>query len=97
MPRIVRTAEAEEDLIGIWLYIAQDNPAAADDTVRSVDEKCSMLAEFPKIGKPVPELREEMRRWPVGRYLILYREIPDGVEIVRVIHGARDLKRALQG
>jgi hypothetical protein len=30
MPEIQRTAQAEEDLIELWIYIAQDNPAAAD-------------------------------------------------------------------
>ena len=37
-----------------------------------------------------------MRRWPIGQYLILYREMSGGVEIVRVIHGKRDLQRALR-
>jgi toxin ParE1/3/4 len=97
MRRIVRTAEAEQDLIGTWFYIAQDNPAAADDTLRRIDAKFSMLAENPKIGKALPDLRKDMRRWPSGRYLILYREIPDGIEIVRVVHGARDLNRVMRG
>jgi len=29
----------------------------------------------------------------VGRYLILYRAVDDGVEIVRVVHGARDMEQ----
>ena len=76
MRTVVRTTEAEEDLIGIWIYIARDNPAAADDTLRGIEEKFSMLAENPRIGKALPELRKGMRRWPFGEYLILYREIP---------------------
>ena len=96
MRTVVRTTEAEEDLIGIWIYIARDNPAAADATLRGIDEKFSMLAENPRIGRALPELRKGMRRWPFGEYLILYREIPEGVEIVRVVHGARDLKRVMQ-
>jgi toxin ParE1/3/4 len=96
MPRLFRAAEAEEDLIEIWLYIARDNPAAADDMLRLIDEKFMLLAENPKLGRALPELRAGMRRWPLGDYLILYREMPGGVEIVRVIHGKRDLKRALR-
>lgn len=95
MPRFLRSAEAEEDLIKIWLHIAQDNPAAADKMLRHIDEKSVLLAAKPKLGRALPELREGMRRWPIGQYLILYREIAGGVEIVRVVHGKRDLKRAL--
>lgn len=95
MPRLLRSTEAEEDLIKIWLVIAQDNPAAADTMLRHIDEKFVLLARNPKLGRALPELREGMRRWPIGQYLILYREISGGVEIVRVIHGKRDLKRAL--
>jgi toxin ParE1/3/4 len=96
MPRFLRSAEAEEDLLKIWLDIAQDNPRAADKMLRHIDEKCVLLAENPKLGRALPELREGMRRWPVGQYLILYRELSDGVEVVRVVHGKRDLKRALR-
>jgi toxin ParE1/3/4 len=96
MPRVFRSGEAEEDLIGIWLHIAKDNMAAADDMLRRIDEKFVLLAENPKLGRALPELRASMRRWPLGDYLILYREMSGGVEIVRVIHGKRDLKRALR-
>jgi toxin ParE1/3/4 len=96
MPRFLRSAEAEEDLIKIWLDIARDNPPAADRMLRHIDEKFVLLAENPKLGRALPELREGMRRWPVGQYLILYREISGAVGIVRIVHGKRDLKRALQ-
>ncbi|MFZ1107870.1 MAG: type II toxin-antitoxin system RelE/ParE family toxin [Rhodomicrobium sp.] len=96
MPRVLRSAEAEEDLIEIWLDIAKDNPPAADRMLRHIDEKFVLLAGNPKLGRALPELREGMRRWPIGQYLILYREISGGVEIIRIVHGKRDLKRALQ-
>ena len=64
--------------------------------LRYIDEKFVLLAENPKLGRALPELREGMRRWSIGQYLILYREITGGVEIVRVVHGKRDLKRALR-
>lgn len=95
MSRVFRTDEAEEDLIKIWFDIAPDNPAAADKMLRRIDEKFVLLAGNPKLGRALPELCEGMRRWPIGQYLILYREIAGGVEIVRVIHGRRDLQRAL--
>ena len=64
--------------------------------LRHIDEKFVLLAENPKLGRALPEPREGMGHRPIGRYLILYREITGGVEIVRVVHGKRDLKRALR-
>jgi toxin ParE1/3/4 len=78
-----RSHRAEEDLIEIWTFIAQDNVGA--------DEACGQLAEHPLMGPARPDLAAELRYFIVGSYLILYREAPAGVEIVRVVHGARHL------
>jgi toxin ParE1/3/4 len=45
----------------------------------------------PNIGRARPELRPDLRSFPYGGYLILYRAVADGVEIVRVVHAARNL------
>jgi len=50
MPGIRRTAQAEEDLIDLWLYIAQDNPSAADRLLDEIEDKCSLLAANPQLG-----------------------------------------------
>ena len=84
-----KTAQAEDDLIDIWLYIAQDNPTAADDLLDTFEEKGRMLAEHPALGQERPDIAEGFRYLPVGRYLMLYRAIPGGIELVRVIHGMR--------
>lgn len=85
------TAQAEEDLIDIWVYISQDNPAAADDLLDEIDGKCALLAANPYMGPARSDIAPELRYFPVGRYLILYRVITDGVQVVRVVHGARRL------
>ena len=92
MPPFQRTAEAENDLLSIWDYIAQDNPDAATRLLRTIDEKCALLAVHPQLGPARPDIAPDMRYFPVGSYLILYRIIRDMVEIVRVVHGARDLE-----
>ena len=46
-----KTARAEEDLIDIWLYISQDNPAAADSLLDTFEEKGWLLAENTKLGR----------------------------------------------
>ena len=56
---------------------------------------------MPRLGRVVKRVKtsERLRTWlsPAFRnYLIFYRELPDGVEIVRVLHGARDIQRILE-
>jgi len=92
MPVIRRTVQAEEDLIDIWLYIAQDSPAAADRLFDEIEKKLSLLADQPQLGPTRPDIAEGCRYFPVGSYLILYRIIPDGIEVVRVVQGSRRLE-----
>ena len=91
MPSCIRTARAEEDLIEIWLYIAGDNPGAADKLLDRIEATFGLLAENPALGPARPDLAPMLRYFVVRNYLILYRQIDDGVEIVRVVHGARHL------
>lgn len=97
MPSFSRTHQAEEDLIDIWRFIAEDDPLAADRLLDRIDNACSHLAENPQLGPARPDLRLELRYMIVARYLILYRVMAEGVEIVRVVHGARDLPRLFRG
>ena len=91
MPAIKRTARAEEDLIDIWLYIAHDDVRAAERLLDDIEEKFLLLAAQPSLGPARPDIAPGLRYLPVRRYLILYREITGGIEIVRVVHGARDV------
>jgi len=91
MPRIVRTRRARQDLIDIWRYVASNNPAAADALLDRVDEKSALLARNPRLGAERSDIRPGLRYFVVGEYLILYRIIEDGIEVVRVVHGRRDL------
>lgn len=91
MATIQRTAQAEEDLIEIWIYIAQDNPRAADRVLDEIEQRFFALVENPLMGRLRPDIAPELRYFVVGNYLILYRTISDGIQIVRVVHGARDL------
>jgi len=95
MPVIHRTAQAEEDLIDLWLYIAQDNPAADDRVLDDIETGFQHLADNPLMGRLRPDIAPELRYFVIGKYLILYRTVPDGIQIVRVIHGARDLPNLL--
>ena len=84
---------AETDLVEIWQVIARDDHRAADRQLDRIEAQCQLLASNPRLGRLRPEIADDARAWVVGRYLILYRAVDDGVEIVRVVHGARDMEQ----
>jgi len=90
--RLRRTARAEEDLVAIWAYIARENPQAADRLLDVLDEKSLSLARNPHLGMARDDIAKGVRHFPVGNYLILYRIVRDGVEVVRYVHGMRRLQ-----
>jgi len=75
----------------IWLHIATDNPAAADRVLDHFSGAETRLARHPELGHARPDIAPDLRLLVVGQYLMLYRRIDGGVEIVRVTHGARDI------
>ena len=64
---------------------------AAERFLKKINQKCKNLATFPKMGRKRDELLKDLRSFPVDDYLILYRPIEEGIEILRVISGYRDL------
>ncbi|MDB5332956.1 MAG: parE1 3 4, toxin ParE1/3/4 [Phycisphaerales bacterium] len=93
MAEIRRSREAVRDGAEIWHYIAYDSPEAADRLLDLFNQKIKLLSESPGMGAMRDELAPSLRSFPVGSYLIFYRPIPSGIEVVRIIHGARNLKR----
>jgi len=93
MPQVVRTKRSRSDLVDILLYIRRDNRRAARRLLHRIDRTLQLLAEFPKIGQSREEFGKSLRSLPVGSYLLFYRPTRDGVQLVRVLHGSRDLPR----
>ncbi len=91
MPQVFFTRIAREDLVAIWLHIAEDDPAAADRVLDRLDEAASHLARNPQMGPARDDIRPGLRYLVSGSYLLLYRIADDGIEIVRAVHGRRDL------
>jgi toxin ParE1/3/4 len=81
---------ASSDLEEIWLFIAQDDPDAANRFIRTIVSRFPTLASMPHLGRHREELAARLRSFPVGNYVIFYRPIDGGVEVIRVLHGARD-------
>ena len=89
------TPAAAQDLATITEQLEAENPAAAHRWLDQVEHQCMRLGEFPLMGAARDEVRPGLRLWPVGNYLILYRELGGGAEIVRVIDGRRRWERLL--
>ena len=89
--RIFKRALAESDLDDIWWYIAQDNPEAADRLLDRIEERCQALVRFPEMGMSREELMPDLRSLPIGSYVVFYLPIEQGIDIVRVLPGMRDI------
>ncbi len=92
MSTVLITPQAEFDLWEIAAYIAQDNLRAADRLLHAIDRKCHLLAANPGMGRRREELALRIRCFPVSSYVIYYRTVPGGVEVIRVLHGSRDIE-----
>ena len=92
MTREVRLSRAAREDIGqIWDYLAVENPGAADRLLVRLDARFQVLLQFPEAGTARPDIDENVRMLVEHPYVILYRILPNVVQIVRILHGARDI------
>jgi plasmid stabilization system protein ParE len=95
--KYVLTPEADQDLDDIWEYIAQDDIEAADRWDAKLREAFQVLARNPLVGHTRKDLTDKsVLFWPVGSYLIIYRNLAESIEIVAVTQGARDIPSYLR-
>ena len=92
MTRILRREAAKSDLKEIWKYIASDSTERANDFLRALNDKMDTLAKNPLMGRERDEVMPGLRSFPFKRYVIFYQPLQDGIDVVRVLHGARDLE-----
>jgi toxin ParE1/3/4 len=93
--------KAGDDIAEIFRTIDEDNPQTADRFIAELEKTLQLLALMPGLGT-VRRLRgrlKGLRSWPlttVGPYVVFYLPRSGGIEVVRVIHGARDINRQLR-
>lgn len=99
-PAILWTAQARQDLIDIYVTIGLDNASAAERMYTLLERRVNSLGASPRMGVRRPEIAPSARMLVEGMYLILYELRPDHdevpvteIEIVRIVHGHRDLTR----
>jgi toxin ParE1/3/4 len=94
MPRVLRRPQAGADIAEVWDFIADDSLEQADLWLDRLDEKLKTLAGQPRIGRSRSQLAPGLRSLPFGRYVIFYLPIEDGIDLVRLLHSARDVDAA---
>jgi toxin ParE1/3/4 len=92
---LIVSESAKRDLIEIGNYIAHNNPYQASRFIEKIKQKFPLLASRPKMGRVRNEVLLGLRSIPFGRYVIFYRIQEKYLEIDRVLHSARDIKRIM--
>jgi toxin ParE1/3/4 len=92
MARILRREQAILDMMDIWRYVAQySGPERAGAVIRQLEQKIQTIAEFPHMGRRRDDLVPGLRSVPFTTYVLCYFPLDDGIEVVRVVDGRRDL------
>ena len=87
------TPAAEADLISIGDWLSEHNPELALPYIRKLRDAASAIGEFPGAGAPRPHWGADVRIRIMDRYIIAYRIRSERVEVLRIVHGSRDLDR----
>ena len=96
MPIYELSPEALEDLQLIHDFIAVDSAEAAERVIDQFFEAFEQLAAWPKTGHVRTDLTSKsVRFWPLGSYLVVYRDHSASIQIVAVLHGSRDVPSVL--
>lgn len=88
---VIWLPQATEDTRGIWLHIAAADTGRADRWLERLLDKIDLLERYPELGRTRDEVQMGLRSITLRRYILWYRPIANGVEVARVLHGARDL------
>lgn len=100
MIRYQFTPQATSDLANIWAFIAQDSREAADRVEEAVFRACDLLAHSPFSGRVRTDLTSfPVRFWvvyPYSNYLIVYDPKRKPLQVLRILHGARDIPSVLK-
>ena len=96
MLSVVRTDQAETDLATLLDYLEEGSPQAAERLATAIDDRCTLLSQFPLLGRTREELGPALRSVVVEQYVLFYRVTATAVEVLRIFHGARDIDAMLK-
>ena len=91
--RIVKiSASAAEDLKDVWDYVAQHNENVAGKLIKEIKNKLLLLRNNPLVGRKQNQFLVGLRSFVVKSYFIFYLPLDDGIDVLRVMHGSRDIE-----
>lgn len=92
--KVIVTDAAWNDLLAIGRTIQADNPKRAETFIEEIYQSCGDLADMPFAFSTVPGHEASgIRRRRNGNYLIFYRVAERHIEVLHVLHAARDYER----
>lgn len=94
--RYVINILATQDLQEIADYFTANSVEAGEQFFRKFDRRCEQLINFSHMGKSYTEINPNLRGLPLDGYIIFYRVLDDGIEILRVVNARRDLPSLFQ-
>jgi toxin ParE1/3/4 len=100
--RIIRRAEARRDLLEHFVYIGRDKLSASVRFLKAAESTFKRLARSPSLGSSWETSNSSyvgLRVWPIKgfeNHLVFFRRLDDGIEIVRVLHAARDIESVFE-
>jgi toxin ParE1/3/4 len=96
MSRFIISLDASRDLNEIVEYFKTNSLDAGDVFVAAFNRKCLYLTQFPNIGKRYSKLHPTMRGIVLGRYILFYEPLEDGIIIARIVNASRDLSNLFE-
>ena len=100
--RILQRRQARLDAIEQAFVIATDNPGAAERFFEAIEQTLGLVAEMPGMGAARPYRNPDLqglRMHPVRgfpQHLLFYLPLPDGIELIRILHGKRNIERLFE-
>ncbi len=96
MRSIRYSLDAKKDLEDIFAYLNHHSETAAEKLAETIDQRAGVLAVHPAVGRDRGDLVVGLRSTVIGNYVLFFRATATTLQIVRVLHGARDIDSIFQ-
>jgi toxin ParE1/3/4 len=93
---VERTSQAIADWEEALEYLEERSPRAAHRLAEAMKQRCDQLGRLPGMGRAREDLQPGLRSIVVEQYTVFYRATDTAVQIVRILHGARDIDSILR-
>jgi toxin ParE1/3/4 len=103
VPRVLKRRAAKRDLTAQWVWYAENaSVEIAERFIAAAEQAIDLLCVQPESGIPVIVRKAELRgvrRFPLSggfeKHVLFYFPLKDGIDLIRVVHGSRNLNRLL--